>query len=362
MARIAVLTPSITTGDAVSNDVVGMYEALKSCGHDTRIYAEGWTLDEPKIQTADKIGGFLRGSGDLLIYHFSRGWDLGLELLRELKCRIAIKYHNITPPEFLERFSPDFARMCMEGRDELKLIANAECDLYISDSAYNADELLREGAPHEKSYVVPPFHHADRLHAVAPDRKTANAYKDGKTNILMVGRVAPNKGHVGLIEAFAAYYHDYNSNSRLFIVGKEETRLAAYNNVLREISRYLKVRDAVVFTGEASDSELRAYYSLADVFMITSDHEGFCVPLVEAMAMKVPIVAYGSTAIPGTVDGAGLVWSENNSYLLAESINSIVTGKGVAESLGRMGLRRYEERFTNEKISANFLNVVGRLL
>lgn len=362
MTRIAILSPSITTGDAVSNDVIGMYETLRASGHEARIYAEGWTIDEPTIRTPDKIHNFLRSSQDLLIYHFSRGWDFGLKLLSELKCRIAIKYHNVTPPEYLERFSRDFARMCLEGRDQLKLIANARCELFMSDSGYNAGELLKEGTTAGKSFIVPPFHHIDRLSRVEADPKLRAAYDDNKINILMVGRVAPNKGHTLLIEAFAAYHHDYNARSRLFIVGKEEARLAAYNNVLREMARYLKVGDSVIFTGEASESALKTYYSLAHVFMITSEHEGFCVPLVEAMSMNVPIVAYGSTAIPGTVDQAGLVWNEGDPYLLAESIHSIIKGNGVAKSLGEKGRRRYEEHFTNEKIKGTFLNVIGHLL
>jgi glycosyltransferase involved in cell wall biosynthesis len=178
----------------------------------------------------------------------------------------------------------------------------------------------------------------------------------------MVGRVAPNKNHTGLIEAFAAYHHDYNPNSRLLIVGKEETRLNTYNKWIRKIAEQRKVKDAVVFTGEVSDGALKAYYSVAHVFMITSEHEGFCVPLVEAMSMRIPIVAYGSSAIPGTVKDAGLVWNERNPYLLAESINSIVKGNGVRESLGQMGWRRYAQHFTNETIRSKFLGAMNGLI
>jgi glycosyltransferase involved in cell wall biosynthesis len=362
MTRIAILTPSITTGDAVSNDVFGMYDILRQLGHETRIYAEGWTFDKPKVWPAPKIGNFLKSSSDLLIYHYSRGWDFALDLLRDLKCRTAVKYHNVTPPELVVRFSKDYARMCLEGRNQLTLIANAGCDLYMSASAYNERELLEGGVPESKSFVVPPFHHIDRLNSIEPDRKILYAYMDGKTNILMVGRISPNKGHPALIEAFAAYHHDYNQNSRLLIVGKGETRLNTYSKLLHEMVRRLKLEDSVVFTGEVSDNELKAYYTVAHVFMITSEHEGFCVPLVEAMSMKVPIVAYGSSAIPGTVDGVGLVWNEKNPYLLAESVNKIVTGNGVGATLGRMGLRRYEQHFTNERIRTKFLNAIGKLL
>jgi glycosyltransferase involved in cell wall biosynthesis len=362
MTRIAVLTPSITTGDAVSNDVLGMYETLKNLGHETRIYAEGWTLSEPKVRAAPKIESFLRSPDDLLIYHYSRGWDFGLDLLRRLKCRTAIKYHNVTPPVFFEKFNQDLVVMCQEGRDQLSAIAGAGCDLYMSASAYNERELLEKGVNGEKSFVVPPFHHIDRLGGLEPDHKVLRFARDGQTNILMVGRVSPNKGHPLLIEAFAAYNRDYNPHSRLFIVGKEETRLNAYNRLLRELANHFKVLDKVVFTGEVSDRELKAYYLAAHVFMMTSEHEGFCVPLVEAMSMSVPIVAYGSSAIPGTIDGVGLVWTERDPYLLAESVNSILKNHGVGASLGVMGLRRYEQNFTNRKIKTQFLNAVGRLL
>jgi glycosyltransferase involved in cell wall biosynthesis len=221
---------------------------------------------------------------------------------------------------------------------------------------------LREGAAREKSFVVPPFHHIDRLSELEADRKVLDACTDEATNILMVGRVSPNKGHPMLLEAFAAYSRDYNPRSRLFIVGKEETRLNTYNRLLREMVKYLKLQERVVFTGEVSDSELKAYYRVADVFMMTSEHEGFCVPLVEAMSMGVPIVAYGSSAIPGTVDGVGLVWAERDPYLLAESVNSIVTNRRVGEALGEMGLRRYEQHFTNERIKGEFLEAIYKVL
>ena len=362
MTRIAILTPSITTGDAVSNDVLGMYDVLRGLRHDVRIYAEGWTFDSPKVRPAPRVTGFLKSASDLLIYHYSRGWDLGLRLLKELKCARAIKYHNVTPPEFFTRFSQDFARMCMEGRSQLPAVARADCDLYMSASEYNARELLDEGAPAELSYVVPPFHHVDRLNSVAADPRVLEAYGDGRVNLLTVGRVAPNKGHAALIEAFAVYHHDYNPESRLVIVGKTETRLDAYNKLLAQTAARLGVAGAVVFAGEVTDHALKAFYSVAHVFMMTSEHEGFCVPLVEAMAMEVPIVAYGAAAVPVTVGGAGLVWGEKDPYLLAESVDRIVRERNVGAMLRRLGARRYEEHFTNARVREKFLDAVGQFL
>jgi glycosyltransferase involved in cell wall biosynthesis len=362
MVRIAILTPSITTGDAVSNDVVGMYEVLNQSGRNVRVFAEGWTSKKPRVWPAPQVESFLKNSSDILIYHYSRGWDPGLDLLRRLGCRKVIKYHNVTPPEFFVSYNTDFAAMCAAGRQQLKPVARSGCDTYLSASAYNMRELIEAGASEAKSFVVPPFHHIDRLHQIEPDRNVLNEYDDGKTNICMVGRVSPNKGHPALIEAFAAYHHDYNPNSRLIIVGKEEVRLAKYSALLRAMARRLELEGDVVFTGEVSDRALKAYYAAAHVFMITSDHEGFCVPLVEAMAMKIPIVAYASTAITETVSAAGLVWEERNPYLLAESIKSIVSDQSLRKGLSNMGWQRYTQNFTNAKIEAGFLSAINGLL
>lgn len=362
MTRIAILSPSITSGDAVSNDVLGMHDVLRRQGHEVRIFAEGWTIRTPKVWPAHSIDDFLRKSSDILFYHYSRGWAPGLDLLRKPKWQTAIKYHNVTPPEFFVRFNADYARMCHDGREQLGPIARADCDLYLSASSYNMRELLAEGAGESKSFVIPPFHHIDRLHSTEPDVNVLGAFDDGLTNICMVGRVAPNKGHPRLIEAFAAYHHEYNVNSRLLIIGKEERRLKNYSNLLREMTKRMDLQGKVVFAGGVSDQALKAYYLASQVFMITSEHEGFCVPLVEAMAMRLPIVAYGSTAIPDTVDKVGLVWNDWNPYLLAESIHSIVEDKSVQSVLKEMGWRRYQQHFTNEKIEGDFMKSISKLL
>lgn len=358
--RAAILTPSITTGDAVSNDVLGMYDVLKKLGN-VRVFAEGWTLREPAILPFAKIRRFLKHSTDVLIYHYSRGWEPSLELLRELNCRKVIKYHNVTPPEFVANYNRDYAAMCLEGRQQLKPIAQSDCDLYLSASAYSMRELIAGGAAHSRSFVVPPFHHIDRLNSIEPDRSVLDNFQNGDVNICSVGRVAPNKSHPALIQAFGAYHHDYNSKSRLIIVGKEETRLARYSALLREMVRRLDLQRAVTFAGEVSDNALKAYYNVADLFVTTSEHEGFCVPLVEAMALNVPIVAYASSAIPETVGSAGVVWEERNPYLLAESINAIISDRALGKGLSLMGWRRYQELFTNERIEERFVSVLKKL-
>lgn len=367
----------MTTGDAVGNDVSGMLDVLKRLSFDVRIYAADWSLKEPKrrsvhrlkslliepkVWPASTIKSFLTDATDLLIYHYSMGWDPGMELLKELRCKRVIKYHNVTPPEFFRGWSTNHEDVCRKGREQLEALAKAECDSYLSDSEYNMWELISKGADQSKCFVVPPFHLVDQLQSLEPNFEVLDKYRNGTTNILMVGRVSPNKGHVALIDAFATYHRYYNNKSRLLVVGKEHEELETYSRFLREHVARLGLQDTVVFTGEVNVAALKSYYLLAKAFMLTSQHEGFCVPLVESMAMKVPIVAYASSAVADTVGEAGLIWEEGNPQLLAKSLDVIVNEESVGARLGLLGTRRYEQMFTNPKIEAQFLSALSGII
>ncbi|MBD1822593.1 glycosyltransferase family 4 protein [Cyanobacteria bacterium FACHB-DQ100] len=359
--RIAVLTPCLVDGDAVGNDVMGMYHVLMKQGYVCQIFCDVWTTSAVDVKHISQIKSFLTKPSDILIYHYSVGWDAALVPIREIDCKKVIKYHNVTPPQYFENFNPDYTNVCRAGRAQLQTIANIPGATYLSDSAYNAGELLELGVSPENSSVLPPFHHIDSLQFTEPDSSVLSAYHDGKFNILMVGRLAPNKGHAALIEAFHHYYRYYNPNSRLLIVGKADPRLDKYSNFLNQKVAELELANAVVFTGGVSAEALKSYYLVSHAFMITSDHEGFCVPLVEAMSIKLPIVAYGSTAIPHTVDKAGLVWSQADPALLAGSLDRIATSESVSRQLGQLGWQRYEEVFSNRRIEAKFLQLINHL-
>jgi glycosyltransferase involved in cell wall biosynthesis len=361
LRRAAIVTSHLSNGDAVSNDVLGMCDAFQRRGFEARLFAGSSDLSEPEVSDISEIYQFLRDPQDLLVYHFSIGWNPGLELLRKLNCRRVIKYHNVTPPEFFAGVSRWHEEKCLEGRGQVEEIVRAECEMYLADSDYNREDLLTEGVAEDKCYVVPPFHHIERLHAIEPDMDVFDKYRDGVTNILMVGRVVPNKGHADLIEAFAAYHHDYNRNSRLFIIGKELEPFKVYSTRLRELITYALSESSVSFMGEVSDQELKAFYLLSSVFAIASEHEGFCVPIIEAMSMKVPVVAYASSAIPVMVGRAGVVLKERHPYLMAEAINRLVRDETLSFDFGLTGWRRYEQNFTNEKIEAELFRILGKL-
>jgi glycosyltransferase involved in cell wall biosynthesis/2-polyprenyl-3-methyl-5-hydroxy-6-metoxy-1,4-benzoquinol methylase len=364
VTRIAILTPSLTDKDAVGNDVLGMYDALVRNGHETHLFASSWNVQEYCINPLGNINEVINQPDDLIIYHHSTGWDLGTNILQTLPCKKIVKYHNVTPSNFFEGINADYANSCRIGRDNLRTLANLANDIniYVSDSAYNAQEICELGVEFSKSLVLPPFHHISRLDETEANVEVIERFQDGKANLLMVGRIAPNKGHLALIQAFAAYYYGYNANSRLMIVGKEDERLKPYTDQLRATIKALGLNDAVVFTGGVSDADLKACYLVANLFVITSDHEGFCVPLIESMAMKLPIVAYASTAIPGTLDDVGVTWEECDPYLLAASIHHLITDESTCFHLAEKGWHRYQDIFTNQQIEEKFLKIVGDVL
>ena len=361
MTRVAILSPSVTTADAVSNDVMGEFDVLSSQGHEVRLFCETHSLNHPQLFDVAHLGKFLKSPDDILIYHFSRGWSPGLELIRELGCRRVIRYHNITPAEFFVRFSRTDQEICEAGRRELVELIAAQCDLFLSASAFSMRELIAMGADASRSYVVPPFHHIDRLSRVTADAGTLQKYSGETANILAVGRVVPHKGLHQLIAMFARYYYDYNRESRLLIVGKGGEGLSDYSKLLHTAVHKLRLDNAVVFMGGVSDEVLKACYLVANAFVTTSEHEGFCVPLVEAMSMKLPITAYASTAIPETLGDAGIAWPDREPLLLAESINLFVRNSKVRNALGLRGRVRYEAMFTNEKTEQTFVNAISRL-
>lgn len=340
---------------------MGEFNVLSSRGHEVRLFCETHSINHPQLFDVAHIGNFLKNSDDILIYHHSRGWSPGLELIRQLRCRRVIRYHNITPAEFFVRFSRTDQEICEAGRKELVEIAGAQCDLFLSASAFSMRELIAMGAESSRSFVVPPFHHIDRLAKITADARTLQKYSDGTANILSVGRVVPHKGLHQLIAMFARYYYDYNRKSRLLIVGKGGEGLSDYAKLLHRAVHKLGLTKPVVFMGGVSDEVLKACYLVANAFATTSEHEGFCVPLVEAMSMKLPITAYASTAIPETLGDAGIAWPDREPLLMAESINLFVRNAAVRNALGQRGRGRYEAMFTNQKIEQTFVNAISGL-
>ncbi len=240
---------------------------------------------------------------------------------------MVLVYHNITPPEYFVDIHRLLVRLCYHGRRELAAYT-LRCDLALGDSEVNRKELEELGFPATGVLpVVPGFTHLDG----PPNDVVARGFDDEWTNVLFVGRIIPNKRIENLIRCFAAYKTRYNPRSRLLIVGSYGG-FERYLAMLQQLVARLGVRD-VHFTGHVSNEELTAYYDVADVFLCASEHEGFCVPLVEAFYKRIPVLALARTAVPATMDGAGVLYDEPDPADVATLLDVVVGDQGLQERI-----------------------------
>jgi glycosyltransferase involved in cell wall biosynthesis len=361
MTRIAIVSAASPARDAVGNDIHHMADLFRRQGHPPDVFTRVWGEDQPRNCRGRTVPSYLgRDRSAVLIYHHTSGYEAAIDLVHRLRCRRVIRYHNVTPAHFFEPYDPSITTDCRTGREQLDDLIASNCELYLSDSEYNQSELLAHGAPPERCAVVPPFHQADALGTVEPDPEVLEDLLDGHINLLFVGRRAPNKGHRLLIDAFAAYADRHNPQSRLFLVGAADSRLRRYDDELREQVRRLGLQGRVAFLGGIDAPRLRAYYASAAALVVTSEHEGFCVPAIEAMALGVPVVAWGTTAVANTIGDAGLVWPEADPNLLAASIDAVVRNLELRLLLADRGRRRYHRFFRPAHLEADFLRCCWR--
>ena len=308
---------TLSYGDAIGHEVFGIQRALRNAGYESEIFVqaadprlEDLTLDYRDMKEASH-------PDNILFHHFSLGSPAS-RVAFALPERMALVYHNITPPEYFVGIHDELVKSCFKGRRELALYRN-RVDIGLGDSEYNRQELETLGFPTTAVLpVVPGFDHLSG----PPNFMRAGEYDDAWTNILFVGRMVPNKRIEDVIRYFHAYKTYFNPRSRLLLVGLH-TAFEKYLAMLHGFIAKLGVRD-VYFTGQVTNEELVAYYELADVFLCASEHEGFCVPLMESFHMGVPVVAYAATAVPATMDGGGILFKEKNPLDVAAIVNALV--------------------------------------
>jgi glycosyltransferase involved in cell wall biosynthesis len=317
-ARVHQILATLGYGDAIGNEVLGISRALRAAGFESEIIVETADprLEDLTVDYRDMIDAI--GPDDLLIHHFSLG-SRASRTAYALPARMALIYHNITPPEYFLGVHDQLVRQCYHGRREL-LAYRSRVDLALGDSEFNRQELESLGfAPTAVLPVVPDFSHLE----VEPDSRITGAYDDERTNVLFVGRLVPNKRPDNLIRYFHAYKTLYDPQARLLIAGSYggfETYLAQ----LHHLAARLGVDDVHIL-GQVTNEELTALYDVADVFLCASEHEGFCVPLVEAFAKRVPVLAYAATAVPATMDGGGVLYDSRDPRQVAALMHAVVS-------------------------------------
>ena len=313
-------------GDAIGHEVLGIQRVLREAGFQSEIFVE--TADdrlEPLTHDYRELVD-VSSPDNLLLHHFSLG-SKASRISFALPDRMVLIYHNITPPEYFVGVNRQLVRQCFRGRRELQAYVN-RCDLALGDSEFNRQDLETLGFPATGVLpVVPGFSHLD----VEPSRFVAGQFDDEWTNILFVGRMISNKKIEDLIRFFHAYHTVFDPRSRLLLIGAC-SGFERYVAALHQLASSLHL-DHVHFVGHVSDQELTAYYDVADLFLCASEHEGFCVPLVEAFYKQVPVLAYAATAVPATMDGAGVLYDTKDPLHVAALMNEIVGDPALQDAI-----------------------------
>jgi glycosyltransferase involved in cell wall biosynthesis len=320
--RVHQVLATLGYGDAIGHEVLGIRRALRQAGYASEIYVETADprLEDLTIDYRDLVGAVT--PEDVLIHHFSIG-SRASRTAYALPGRMMLVYHNITPPEYFIGVHRDLVKLCFRGRRELTAYVK-RCDIAVGDSEYNREELEALGFPDTGVLpVVPDFTHLDR----PSDRTLAAGFDDEWTNVMFVGRVIPNKKFEEVIRAFHVYRTRHNPRSRLLLVGSY-SGFERYLSMLHALVARLGTPD-VHFLGHVSNEELSALYDVADLFLCASEHEGFCVPIIEAFHKRVPVLAYASTAVPATMDGGGVLFQTRDPAEVARLIEAVTADAAI---------------------------------
>ena len=351
--KIIQVLPTISYGDAVSNDAINIDKILKKNGYETELYAEN--IDKKLKDKFFKISKLKKvNKNDILIYHKSTGTDLSF-LLEKYKCKKIMRYHNITPGKYLEKYNKYLYNLVEYGRKGLEY-ASKYFNYSLAVSDYNKNEL--DELKYKSTMTLPiliPFEDYKK----EPDKKVIKKYSDGKKNILFVGRVVPNKTQEDIIKSFYYYKKYANGDSRLILVGNDNG-FKNYSDLLKRLVTELGLENDVIFSGHIKFEEILAFYKVADLFLCMSEHEGFCVPLVESMLFKVPILAYNSSAIKETLGNSGVLVNKKDYFLISELMNFILSDENIKKEIIKKQNKRLED-FQLEKVEKQLLEFIRRI-
>jgi len=337
--RVDQLVPAYHRGDAIGDEASELRAFFRTHGFDSEIYR--LSCDRGLEEESRSFAEFPRpGRGDLTLLHFALPSPL-TAALRDMPGRKAIIHHNVTPARFFVGHDPEIARIASLGRAELASLRDA-VDVALADSEFNRLELAEMGF--RNTHVFPLFIDFPK-YAKPHHRLLHDLFRDERANILFVGRVAPNKRIEHLIKTVFYFKKFISPLVRLIIVGKTNTFPAYFESCARMADEFFLKPEEVCFLGHVPDEEMFALYRASDVFLSLSEHEGFCLPLVESMIFDLPVVALASTAVPGTLAGSGVLLQRFRPDETAELVNEVARDADLRRRLidaGRLALGRFK--------------------
>jgi glycosyltransferase involved in cell wall biosynthesis len=344
--------PAAHRGDAIGDSARRVRQMLRDAGHDSDIFA--LTIDDVLSGDVRPFSDPASRTGDVTIFHFALPSAMTAAFASLQGARI-LQYHNITPAAFFAPYDPQLFRLAALGRQELASLAK-RVDLALGDSEFNRQEL--EDLGFARTGVFPIAVDTGRITNAPRKPALEKILGDGLINILFVGRIVPNKrieDHIRLAEHYKRYIDSYY---RFVFVGRYDGLPRYYNAVRAMILQYRMLPDRFLFPGAVTDDELAAYYRWADVYVSLSEHEGFCVPLVEAMAADVPVLAYAAGAVPETLGGAGITFAPKDLEFAAEMVGALVYDRSVRTEIIR-GQRRRLADFALPRVETRLRDVLA---
>jgi glycosyltransferase involved in cell wall biosynthesis len=329
--RVVQLLSAAGAHDAVTNQALGYARMMRSWSIEGQVYAAVVVPElRRKVRPAHQLAGSLAGD-DLIVIHYT-AHTRGLEEVLDLPQRKLLVYHNVTPPDLLWDYEPFVAARCAVGRERLADFAG-RVDAVATATRFNADDLVRAGF--DDVQIVPNLYLFDR-ERLRPMTNGAR-YEDGKTNVIFVGRLAANKRQDELIKAFVLYQRHCNPDSRLILAGGASG--ITYRARLEQVAAAIEARD-VVMTGPIEQPALNAAYAASSVFVCLSEHEGFCLPVLEALHFGLPVIAYRAGGVPEVAGDAAVMLDEKDLPTIAELIDLCAREQPLRDELARRGEAR----------------------
>jgi glycosyltransferase involved in cell wall biosynthesis len=347
---------SLAYGDPQGNHALNLRTLLRRAGSSSVFFENCDAEMEAEGSYFWKYPDEVRDGRFATLYHLAIGSTVA-EFLAMRNEPLLIDYHDLTPPEYFVPYDPISADLVEQGRWQLESLADRASFAWAHSESARSD---LEKAGYAETAVLPLLIDLSSFER-APDPRTLRWLKDTKVegpDILFVGRIAPNKCQQDLIKLVRMYSELFGRPARLFCVGPIASRLARYTGYIREFAAELGVTDRVFLTDKVTLAQLRAYYASCDVFVSMSEHEGFCMPLVEAMHLGVPVVAYGASAVPETVDYGGILLPTKDLVEFAVAVNRIYTDAEARSSLSAAAKARASD-FAFDSVIAQYAQVLG---
>ncbi len=358
--KICITVGSLLENDAIGNDVAHQCSVLNNKNISTFVYAQevADASISPYVISKTRLFDIIDKPDNILIYHHGGCWDNGQKILEKARCRIFIKYHNITPPEFFKPYNQFHATYCKDGMEQITAIAGLKkITKFLCDSYFNAKDFLRRGIDKSKIRIVPPFHKLDDFKNAEIETDLARSLDDGKVNILFVGRLVPNKGHKHLLKVMASYKAMYDADISLTIVGGIDSGLSVYLDELEQLIQQNQLNEIVNIRGSVTFDELHTYYNSSHLFLLMSSHEGFCLPVLEAQFHSLPVVALGTSAVSETIGENQILFNTPDYQKFSAAIHILYNNADYRDYIINEGKKNIK-RFLNKTIEEKFLKAV----